>query len=348
MQVISEDLIKNKRVLLHLDFDVPLTQTPVSHSLISEAGQNLEFKTTVADDRRLAAGLQTLEFCLEHGDSVIVMGHLGRPGGKFDPNLSVGPVVEWLQEHFKTLALPEGKLHVLENLRFEPGESFDSAQDREKAMEFAKELAALGDVYINEAFAAYHAAASNTLVPTLLPHAAGFRFALEVKTLLEARENPQKPLVVIIGGAKVEDKYQAVVNLSQFADAVLVGGLLPQKIKDQNLEVKSNVMLGKLNEEGTDLAPETVDSFISVIKNAKQVIWGGPVGKYEDIFSNLGNERLAQAIVDSNIYSIIGGGDTQAAIKKYLDKFNFVSTGGGAMLELLAQGSIPSLDALNA
>lgn len=340
MQVINEDLIKNKRVLLHLDFDVPLTQTPVSHSILSESGQNLEFKTTIADDSRLKAGLKTLEFCLEHAQSVVVMGHLGRPAGKVDPNLSVGPVVQWLQEHFKTLALPEGKLHVLENLRFEPGEE-------SKDQNFAKELATFGDVYINEAFAAYHAAASNTLVPTLIPHAAGFRFATEVETLLQVRENPQKPLVVIIGGAKVEDKYQAVVNLSQFADAVLVGGLLPQKIKDQNLDVAANVMLGKLNEEGTDLAHETVESFISVIKNAKQVIWGGPVGKYEDIFSNLGNERLAQAIIDSGAYSIIGGGDTQAAIKKYLNKINFVSTGGGAMLELLATGSIPSLDALN-
>lgn len=340
MEVINEGLIRNKRVLLHLDLDVPLTQAPVSHSIVSEEGQNLEFKTTLADDRRLQAGLKTLEFCLEHAQSVIVMGHLGRPGGKFDPNLSVGPVVEWLEDHFKTLPLPEGKLHVLENLRFEPGEE-------SKDLNFAKELAKLGDVYINEAFAAYHDAASNTIVPTLLPHAAGFQFASEVETLLQARENPKKPLVVIIGGAKVEDKYQAVVNLSQLADAVLVGGLLPQKIKEQNLEVSSNVMLGKLNQEGTDLAPETIDSFISVIKNAKQVIWGGPVGKYEDIFSNLGNERLARAIIDSDAFSIIGGGDTQAAIKKYLTKFNFVSTGGGAMLELLATGTLPSIRALN-
>lgn len=338
MQVVSPELIKGKKVLLRMDIDVPLER-------VGGTGYRVQ------DDFRLKACLPTLELCLENAQSVVVMGHLGRPGGKEVPELSVGPVVEWLEAQTPDKDVPQGKLHVLENLRFEPGESFDTAQDRDAVLEYAKELAKLGDFFVYESFAAHRPAASTTVLPSLLPHAAGLRFAKEVDTLLRARNNPEKPLVAIIGGAKVEDKYESVVALSKFCDAVLVGGLLPKEIQEKKLEISRNVMLGKIAENGIDLAEESVDAFIRLIKNAKEIIWGGPVGKYEDEVGIKGTEKLAHAILESNAHTIVGGGDIVGAITKLglLSQFEekgLVSTGGGAMLKLLTDGTLPTIEAL--
>lgn len=323
MQVITPELIKGKKVLLRLDFDVPLIQG------------------TVVDDSRLLAGLPTLDLCLQYASSVILMGHLGRPGGHEDPSLSVKPVVDWFEERFSHINLEEGKLHILENLRFEEGEDIDSPQD--KVWQFARELASLGEVYINDSFAAHHKAASTTLLPTLLPHAAGLRFAKEVEVLLSLRNTPKKPLVSIIGGAKVDDKYEAITALSKISEAVLVGGLLPKEIKEKGLYVASNVLLGKLNDQGTEISKETIEAFSGVIKHAKQIIWAGPMGKTHD-----GTLSIAEAVITSGAESILGGGDTAGVLKErgLLDKFSFVSTGGGAMLKLLVDGTLPTIEAL--
>lgn len=322
MQVVTSDLISGKNVLLRLDLDVEIKDAKVS------------------DDFRLLAGKPTLDLCLMHAKSVIIMGHIGRPGGKEDPNLSVKPIVSWFEEQYSGLTLPEGKLHILENLRFEPGE--ESCDES-----FAKKLASFGDFYINDAFSAHHKASSTTLLPKLLPHAAGLRFFKEVEKLSEIRTNPKKPFIAIIGGAKIEDKLPVVHILSKVADAVLVGGKLPWEINQLNLNVPQNVMVAKMNEQGTDLSDEATDSFKKLILNSKQVIWAGPMGKYEDPSQNKGSLELAQAIIDSGAESIIGGGDTQNALKSLLDKFSFVSTGGGAMLKFLAEGTLPTIEALN-
>lgn len=323
MQVVAPELIQNKRVLLRLDLDVPL-----------ENG-------VIQDDTRLLAGMETLGLCLEFAASVTICGHLGRPGGKEDPSLTVKPIVDWLEEGYGHIQLPEGKLHILENLRFEPGED---ACD----LEFAKELASHGDFYIFDAFAAHRPSASTTIVPTLLPHAAGLQFAAEVKELTDVRENPVRPMVAILGGAKVEDKLPVIKVMASKADVVLVGGKLAGEIKEKGIEgLGANVMVGKLTEDGFDISDETIGAWTNLLKTAKEVVWNGPLGKFEDDkYSN--TKKIAQAVIDSGAKSIIGGGDTISAVTKYglIEQFTFVSTGGGAMLKLLSDGTLPTIEAL--
>ncbi len=319
MQVVTEDFVKDKIVLLRLDIDVPL-----------EDGR-------IVEDYRLQAAIPTLHLCLKHAAQVIVMGHIGRPGGKEVPELSVEPIVNWLAEHGFTDELESEQLDLLENLRFEPGE--DAADPK-----YAHQLARIGDVYVNEAFASHRPAASTTVLPHLLPHAAGLRFAQEVEILTNLRQNPKKPLFGIIGGAKTEDKYPAVLGFAKFCDKVLVGGLLAKKIKDENLTIPDNVVLGVV--EGFDMSYHTINHFKDLLKDAQQVIWAGPLGKYEDPSGNKCTTEIAEALINAQIEVIIGGGDTQAALSKYLDKFHFVSTGGGAMLKLLQEGTLPTIEAL--
>lgn len=331
MKVVSEELVKDKKVLLRYDIDVPI-----------ENGH-------VMEDLRLQAGLRTLQVCLENAKEVIMMGHIGRPYGKEDPKYSVKPVYEWFEHYFQG-HVPEN-FKLLENLRFEEGEEASS-------LEYAKELAALGDFFVNEAFASHNPSASTTLLPTLLPHAAGFCFAEEVEVLTEARNNPKKPLIVIIGGAKVADKYKSVVAFSKFADKVLVGGLLPKKIKEEKLEVSENVVLADLASSGIDISTSSLENFIQLIKTARQVIWAGPVGKYEDQEGLVATRKIAETLFNSASHSdlkvIAGGGDTTASLGKlglldeFLDHDNiFVSTGGGAMLKLLTDGTLPTIKALD-
>ena len=327
MQVVAPELIQGKKVLLRLDLDVPLRE---------ENGLMV-----IEDDSRLLAGMDTLGLCLEFASSVTICGHLGRPGGKEDPKLSVKPIVDWIEEGYGHIQLPPGKLHILENLRFEPGED---ASDPE----FAKELASHGDFYVYEAFASHRPSASTTIVPTLLPHAAGLRFAQEVDELTQVRENPIRPLVAILGGAKVDDKLPVIKAMAAKADVVLVGGKLAAEIKEQGIEgLGANVMVGKLTEDGFDISDETVGAWSNLLKTAKEVVWNGPLGKFEDPKYNQ-TEKIAKAVIESGAKSIIGGGDTISAVTQYglADQFTFVSTGGGAMLKLLADGTLPTIEAL--
>ncbi len=326
MQIVSAEFVKDKRVLVRMDLDVPLHFD----------GE----KWVVSESFRLEVGIPTLHLCLEFGKEVTVIGHIGRPKGIEVKDLSIEPIYDWFMEYGFARDLNNGRLKLLENLRFEKGED-------EADLEYAKQLAEFGDCFVNEAFASHHKAASTTVLPTLLPHAAGLRFAKEVHTLENVRGNPQRPLVSLVGGVKVEDKYDAVIALSKFSDYVLVGGLLPQKIKEQSLEVPSNVRLGKVNDSGIDLAAESMNEFMSILKTSKEVIWGGPMGKYEDPRGNYSDLQLAQTITGSSIKSIIGGGDTISSLSQFLDKFDFVSSGGGAMLEFLSKGTLLTIEALN-
>ena len=324
MRVLTPHQITGKSVLLRMDIDVPLKRT--------------NGKMVITDDSRLRSGLPTLFLCLQYAERVVVMGHLGRPEGE-DPDLSVAPVVEWFDKLIYDYEYPQDRFQVLENLRFEKGEE-------DCDLEYAKKLASLGNFYVNEAFAAAHKSSSTTVLPTLLPHAAGFHFDHEVHTLKQVRENPKRPLVAIIGGVKVEDKYQAVVALSKIADAVLVGGLLARKIKEQNLEISPNVHLAELNESGFDISPKSIEDFSNIIAQAKEVVWVGPLGKFEDKESAHGTLKVAEAVIKSGAYTIIGGGDTVSALSFYIDKFDYVSAGGGAMLKLLCEGTLPTIQAL--
>lgn len=342
MQVLTPSLISGKRVLLRYDIDVPLKEVSDSST-----------KMVVADDFRLLAGIETLDFCLQHAKEVILMGHLSRPdenhNGRIDPSehdrYSVAPIVDWFEQKFRNVKLPEGKFHIMENLRFEEGED-------ECSLDFARELATYGDVFINEAFAAHHKAASTTLLPKLLPHAAGFNFAEEVEELSLLRNKPRRPYIAVIGGAKVEDKLPAVLSLAGVADAVLVGGKVASEIKEMELSgqlrfLPVNIHLAKMNVSGTDITMETLEEWSKYLTSANTILWNGPMGKFEEK-ENAATHRLASLLSNMHAEKILGGGDTVSAVQSYgmLKKFNFVSTGGGAMLKFLIEGTLPTIEAL--
>lgn len=318
MQVVNPSLITGKKVLLRLDIDVPI-----------ENGE-------VKEDFRLRADLETVKLCLENASQVIAIGHVGRPGGKIVPELSVEPVRKWFESR-------GFRLNILENLRFDPREDVCDVA-------YAKELATMGEIYINEAFAAHHPAASTTILPTLIPHFAGLRFAQEVEKLTEIKNDSKKPFIALMGGAKVEDKLPVINVLAKFADAVLVGGKLVSEIRDKNLSLPKNVLVGKLNEDGFDIAPETILSWKNLILNAKMIVWNGPLGKFEDP-KNSATKEIARIVLDSAADIIIGGGDIIAALGQYgllneAESKAFVSTGGGAMLKFLVDGTLPTIQYL--
>jgi 3-phosphoglycerate kinase len=341
MQTVSPVLIHNKKVLLRLDIDVPLEQG---------TGDRLQ----VTDDFRLVKGMPTLELCLKHAKKVIIMGHIGRPEGH-DPELTVAPIYDWLEEHGFDDELESEKLKLLENLRFEKGEE-------EASIYFAKELASLGDFYINDAFASHHKSASTTVLPMLLPHCAGLQFAKEVETLTKVRDNPKKPLVVIIGGVKVEDKLPVALSLAKIADQVLVGGKIAGELSNVDrgapapatpdnsdfADLPVNLLLADLIATGEDITPETTAKWAEIIKEAKMIVWNGPLGLVEDPINDQ-TEKIAEAIINSGAETIIGGGDTVSYLDKLdlLYKFSFVSTGGGAMLKFLETGTLPTIQALS-
>ena len=321
MQTVSAQFVSAKVVLLRYDIDVPL------------------LNSMVLDGFRLTAGLETLGLCLQNGKRVILMGNIGRPGGQEDNSLSIAAIHDWLMGQPEIKAhLQSGKLKLLENLRFEKGEE-------DCSLEYAHQLASLGEVFVNESFAAYRPSSSVTILPTLMPAVAGLRFSKEVEILTGVRENPRRPLVAILGGAKVEEKLPVIEAMSKIADIVLVGGKLVANIKGQML--RDNVFLAELNEWGTDITDQTVENWQIIINKAGQIIWNGPLGKVEDE-RNQNSKKIAEMIINSPALSLVGGGDTLGALKKWglRDKFHFISTGGGAMLEFLTTGTLPTVEAL--
>jgi len=227
----------------------------------------------------------------------------------------------------------------LENLRFNFGEEKNDAA-------FAQELASKADVYVNECFSTSHRAhASFVGVPKLLPSFAGFRLMEEVNTLKNILDNPTRPLVAVVGGAKVETKGPAVTKFLEICDCVLVGGKLAHAFST----VSSDHLLvaHDFSNNGFDIGPKAIATFVDIIKTAKSVIWAGPLGLCEEGYLE-GTQSVAAAIIESCAFSVVGGGDTIAALKGLglLSKFSFVSTGGGAMLEFLIKGNLPGLEAL--
>ncbi len=354
MQVVSPQLIHGKKVLLRLDIDVPV-----------ENGK-------VVEDFRLRAGIPTLKLCADHASKVILMGHIGRPfknaGEEKNgnpPELSTKPVYGWYKkqlgleidfaDQLEEVGNSDSKLVMLENIRFFHGEIpgaeyHTTCTSKTCDIDFAKKLASLGQCFVNEAFASYNPAASTTIVPTLLPSAAGLRFEKEIKKLTAVREHPRKPFIAIMGGAKVADKLSVINVLAGKADAVLVGGKLISEIRERNPDLPKNVLVGMLNEDGFDIAPQTTEAWGSLIVKAAEIVWNGPVGKFEDS-KNDATKKIAQMILDSGAEVIIGGGDSVVALSQYglLEKAEekaFVSTGGGAMLKFLTDGILPTIEVL--
>ena len=322
MKTLKDFDVCEKRVLVRADFNVPL----------SEQGE-------ILDDFRIKETLPTIKYLIKRGAKVILMAHLDNPGGKFVKELQLKPISERLTE------LLGEKVDLLENLRFNPGEESNDES-------FAKELAQKGDIYINDAFGACHRDhASIVGVPKFLPSGAGFLLEREVTCLTKLKTNPEKPLVAIIGGAKVETKVRVINKISEKADFVLISGLIGKGIIGQKMTLKHPKKIVFPVDEtggGKDIGPETIKLFKEKISQAKTIFWNGPLGKIEDEEFTLGTKEIAEAIAQSNAFSVAGGGETVEFITKLglVKKFSHVSTGGGAMLAFLSGEKLPGLQAL--
>ncbi|MBP9815141.1 MAG: phosphoglycerate kinase [Candidatus Levybacteria bacterium] len=340
---ISEiDNLQNKNVLVRIDSDVDIKND------------------TILDDTRLLSSLETIEYIINHGGNAILMGHLGRPDGKINPEYSLEIVAKWYAKRFKGAVKQEtleefscwkitDNLLLLENIRFNKGE-----EENDEA--FAKKLASLGDIFVNEAFAVSHRAHATTVgIAKLLPSYAGFHLQKEVKTLENVMKNPKRPLAVLIGGAKIETKLPIVEKMHHIADYVLVGGKIAEEtkilIKVQHEKIvghKSAVLVADNTIDGLDITDKDAENFMQIMALCKTIVWNGPVGKMGDPKTEANSLKIAKSIIDSGAYSVVGGGDSLTLLEQHhlLNKFSFVSTGGGAMLEFLSGKKLPGISIL--
>jgi phosphoglycerate kinase len=360
---VLEDLLplEGKQVLLRADFNVPMEDGPDGSRVIT-------------DDFRIRAALPTITWLQEHGAHVTACSHLGRPKGTPNPKYSMEPVRARLAE------LAPG-VDLLENLRYYPGEEKNDPA-------FAAKLVEGMDAYVDDAFGAAHRAhASIVGPPQTLPSAMGRLLAKEVEVLLGLRTAPKRPFVVVLGGAKVSDKLGVIEALLQAADALVIGGgmcftflaaqgfevgdsicerdqvdtckrllaagkpiYLPSDIV--GLDADGNVQTWGRNVpaggKGLDIGPGTAAEFADVVMEAATVFWNGPMGMFEDERFAMGTRAVAQAVADTKAFTVVGGGDSAAALAQFGldDQVDHVSTGGGASLELLELGDLPGLAAL--
>lgn len=323
MKIIDKTNLNNKNVLVRIDADVPI-----------EAG-------VVTDDERLKASIPTLKYLLENGAKVTIIGHIDRPGGQEVEDLKMRPVEDKLIELLGT----HQNWQILENLRFNPGEEKNDP-------EFVKQLVAGQDIFVQDAFATCHRAHASTLgVAELLPSYAGLSLQKEVENLSKLLENPARPFVIIIGGAKIEDKEPVITGLLDKADKILVGGRVANELQKEKEQLSPKIILpvdGRPELEGLDIGPKTIEIFKKEITDAKTIFWAGPMGKCEDPEYCPGTKEIAQAIASSAAQKYVGGGDTATFIRKIglSDKFDFISTGGGATLEYLSGKKLPGLEVL--
>lgn len=334
--------ISQKNVLLRTDYDVPLTSD----------GQ-------VADESRIKDSLSTINYLLARKAAVIIIAHLDRPGGRPVPGLSLNPVVERLQmklpkvkikftqeisgEKTKRMVanLKAGEVLVLENLRFDPGEIKNDSQ-------FAKTLAGLAEAYVNNAFAASHREhASIAKMPRFLPAGFGLDFLEEVRVLTKVRNKPKHPVVLILGGKK-KSKIEIAKAMTNIADFILVGGELVEYEGVSEIVSRHQKIIGSLTKHGEDITPQTAGEFKKIIAQAKTIIWSGPMGVFEEKKFASGTREIALAVAKSRAYSVVGGGETEAALTKFgvVDKIDYISSGGGAMLAFLAAGTLPGIEAV--
>ncbi len=393
MRTIDDLDVAGRRVLVRADLNVPL-----------EDG-------AITDDGRIRASLPTIEALRSRGAKVIVCAHLGRPKGEVKPEFSLAPVAARLGELLGTDVtaasdvvgdsaraaadgLEDGGVALLENLRFEPGET--SKDDAERAA-FADRLAALADLYVGDGFGAVHRKHASVYdVPQRLPHAAGGLIVAEVEVLKRLTENVERPYAVVLGGSKVSDKLGVIDNLLGKADRILVGGgMVFTFLKAQGHEVGKSLLeedqldtvreyLRRAEESGVefvlpvdivaatafaadadhdvveaaaipsdrlglDIGPESGKLFASRLAGARTVFWNGPMGVFEMEPYSHGTRAVAQGLIDSGAFTVVGGGDSAAAVRRLgFDEaaFSHISTGGGASLEYLEGKTLPGLQAL--
>ncbi|MBN1255579.1 MAG: phosphoglycerate kinase [Deltaproteobacteria bacterium] len=388
---IDEIEIAGKRLFIRVDFNVPL-------------GDDGEVK----DDTRITAALPTIRYAVEKGTKVILASHLGRPKGEVVPEMSLAPVARRLSEllgrevvmapdcvgeEVNTLVekMGEGDVLLLENLRFHPEET-------ENDTEFAKQLAELADIYVNDAFGAAHRAHASTegIAHHMEVVACGFLMKKEIEYLVTALASPERPFVALLGGAKVSDKIGVIKNLMGKVDTILIGGgmaytFLRAKgyevgrslVEDDKIPLAKGILKDAqeramdlrlpldhvvaedftpdadykvvTNEEipsgwtAMDIGPQTITAFTEVIMKAKTIVWNGPMGVFEVETFAKGTEEVAKAVAASGAVSIVGGGDSLAALKAVglAGKITHVSTGGGASLELLEGKTLPGVAVLD-
>ena len=386
-----EDIdVKGKRVLARCDFNVPLKDGEITN------------------DKRIVAALPTIKYLMENGARVILCSHLGRPKGEYKPEFSLAPVAKKLSEYLgvevklaedenvvgenaKAMAadLKDGEVMLLENVRYRKEETKNEEN-------FSKELASLADIFVNDAFGTAHRAhCSTTGVASYLPAVCGYLIQKEIKFMGGALAEPKRPLVAILGGAKVSDKIGVITNLIEKCDTIIIGGgmaytfmkFLGHNIGNSLLEAdwieKAGEMMKAAEEKGVnflipvdnkvgkeydenteamivnsdeipdgwmglDIGPKTQEIFADAIKGAGTVIWNGPMGVSEWENFAAGTICVAKAVADSGAISVIGGGDSVAAVTKlgFADKMSHISTGGGASLEFLEGKDLPGICAL--
>jgi phosphoglycerate kinase len=333
--------VGGKRVLVRADLNVPL-----------EDGR-------VADDTRIEASLPTLHYLLEHdAKEVAVCSHLGRPKGP-DPTLSMTPVARRLRE-----VLPDERIDVLENTRFDPGETTNDSN-------FARRLADEYDVFVQDAFGSVHRAHASTVgVAELLPAYAGLLLERELEELGKLLGEVERPFVLVSGGAKVEDKLGVLRNLGGEADTVLVGGKMAEELREGSplgfdVVLPSDVVAAAAFEEdaeakvvpydalpdgwlGLDIGPDTRERFAAEIAKARTIFWNGPMGVFEWPRFAEGTRAVAEAVASTDAFSVVGGADSIRALNELglLDRVSWASTGGGAALELLEGKELPGVAAI--
>lgn len=386
--------VKGKKVLVRVDFNVPMSKENVGE---------------ITDNARIEAALPTIKYLVDQDAKVILMSHLGRPKGEAKKEFSLEPVAKELSSLLgkdvqfldsdvvvddsvkeNVDALKDGEIVLLQNTRYR-------AEETKNGEDFSKELASLGDVFVNDAFGTSHRAhASNVGVSSILPSALGFLVEKEIDVMGQALENPERPFVAILGGAKVSDKIGVIENLLDKVDSILIGGgmaftflkaegkeigkslleedkielakELIEKAKEKGVKLllpTDVVIADKMEEDadistvsvddipedkaGFDIGPDSVKLFDEELKNAKTVVWNGPMGVFEIEKFSKGTYDIAKALSESDAITIIGGGDSASAVEKagYKDKVSHVSTGGGASLEFLEGKELPGVAAIN-
>ena len=382
--------VSGKKVLLRCDFNVPQDKTTGA----------------ITDDKRIRAALPTIQYLLDQGAAVIACSHLGKPKGEVKPELSLKPVSVRLSELLgkpvimagdvvgpdakaKAAALKPGEIMLLENTRFEPGETKNDP-------ELAKEMASMAEIYVSDAFGAVHRAHASTAgVAAYLPAVSGFLIQKELEVMGGALANPKRPLVAILGGSKVSSKIGVINNLLNIADTIIIGGGMSYTFaKAQGAKVGKSLleedwiqyageMVEKAKEKGVklllpvdglaatefsadaeahlvdrvdipdgmmgmDIGPKTIQLYSDAVKDAGTVIWNGPMGVFEFPAFAEGTRAVAKALAETDAITIVGGGDSAAAVAQlgYADKMTHISTGGGASLEFLEGKELPGVACL--